>query len=850
MKRITIIFIIITLNITAFSQKVKVYGHITNPNGEAIPNVIIRTIDSKYFATSDPKGYYELILRANTDYTIIISSMGFSSDTVNIKIRDKSIEKNFVLNNSDIMLDPIEAIAQSINNSGLERLSTRNLSVLPDISGNAVETLIKTSMGVSSSNELSSQYNVRGGNFDENLIYVNGIEIYRPFLVRSGQQEGMSFINGDLVQDVKFSAGGFGAEYDDKMSSVLDVRYKRPLEFKASITAGILIQQAHIEGISKNKKFQYIAGIRHKESRYLLKTLDVKGDYKPVFSDFQTYMNYSITRNLSVSFLGNAASNIYNFEPTIGRSDFGSFSQRFTLNVAYDGKEADRYRTLFGAFTVHYMPRKNVSIKFNNSGFFTDENEKFDILASYWLNEAASQSDSTHSLGDSLTNLGVGAYLSHARNYLDAFFGESSLDVSVSNKRNFFKAGIKYKREYIYDLLSEWKYIDSAGYSITPQHIHSDTALFIYKTIKGQNHKITNRMNFFVEDAYDFNINNAKLKLNVGFRFSFNDYNNQLLVSPRLSALLEPDWVNKWFFRWAWGYYYQPPFYREIRRFDGSLVEGQKAQLAIHYVFGAYHTMKIWGRPFKFSSEFYYKDLRNIIPYEIENLRIRYYADQRAKGFATGADFKLYGEFVPGTDSWVSLSFLKTMEDIKGDWYSVYLDKQGNVTYDPSKIADTTIVYPGYIPRPSDQLVNFSIFFQDYVPGHENYKVNLTLFFGTPMPYGPPQRGRYLATYRPGTPYFRTDIGFSFLLKSPLRNYPANSLLSHINSAWLQIEIFNLMGVRNIAGYDWVELVPNTSNPGAFYQNSNNQTTGYYQSVAVASHLTGRLLNFKFIVKF
>ena len=840
MKKIAFIVIILTLTLNVFSQKIKIYGHISTYTGDALPNVILRTIDSKYFATSDPKGYYEIILPANKEFTFVISSMGFSSDTITVKTEEKSFERNFIMKSTDITLDPIEAIAHSINKSGMERLSTRNLSVLPDISGNAVETLIKTSMGVSSNNELSSQYNVRGGNFDENLIYVNGIEIYRPFLVRSGQQEGLSFINSDLVDDVQFSAGGFGAEYDDKMSSVLDVKYKKPIDFKASITAGILIQQAYLEGISKNNKFQYIAGIRHKESAYLLKTLEVKGDYKPKFSDFQTYLNYSFNNRLSISFLGNAASNIYNFEPTVSRSDFGSFSQRYTLNVAYDGKEQDKYNTLFGAVALQFMPKKNISLKLSNSFFYTDESEKFDILASYWLNEAASQADSTHSLGDSITNLGVGAYLSHARNFLNAAIYESSANIAISNGNNFFKAGIKYKREYIFDFLSEWKYIDSAGYSITPEHIQSDTALFIYKTIKGQNQMMTNRFNLYMLDAFDFKLNETKFKLTGGLRFSYNDYNNQFLVSPRFSALIEPNWSSKWFFRTSWGYYYQPPFYREIRMFDGTIVPNQKAQRAIHYVVGAYHTMKIWGRPFKFSTEIYYKDLDNIIPYEIENLRIRYYADQRAKGFAAGADFKLYGEFVPGTDSWVSLSFLKTMEDIIGDHYNVYYDKNGNVTYNKYEIVDTVTIYPGYIPRPSDQLMNFSFYFQDYVPGHENYKVNLTLFFGTPLPYGPPERGRYLATYRAGTPYIRADIGFSFLLKDPMREYPKGSFGSWFKSAWLQVEIFNFMGVRNIAGYDWVELVPNTSNPSPVY----------YQSVGIASHLTGRLLNFKLIVKF
>ncbi len=823
---------------TGYSQKYKVYGNVKDTENKTLPNAIIKSEDLKYFTTSDPEGYYELILPAG-EYVLIATLTGYSADTVHISIH-KSEQINFILPKGDVQLDPIEAIAKSVDESGMERLSTRSLSVMPDISGNAVETLIKTGMGVSSSNELSSQYNVRGGNFDENLIYVNGIEVYRPFLVRSGQQEGMSFINSDLVESVRFSAGGFGAEYDDKMSSVLDVTYKRPTDFKASVTTSLLLQQAHIENVSKNGKFHYIAGIRHKESRYLLKTLEVKGDYKPVFSDFQTYITYDVTQRFSVSLLGNIASNVYIFEPTISKTEFGTFTQRFSLNVAYEGQEKDRYSTYFGSLIFNWHPTRNMSLRLSNSNFYTSENEKFDILAEYWLNETAIQSDSLHNAGDSLTNLGVGAYLTHARNYLNAYINETLLHLSATSGSHFLQTGIRYKREEIFDIINEWKYIDSADYSITPEHVTYDTAVAIYKHISGNNHLITNRLNFYIQDTYNFYALRSDIKLKFGVRFSFNDYNRQLLVSPRFSVLFEPENQKNWYYRFSSGVYYQPPFYREIRKFDGTIIANQKAQRSIHFIFGAYHNMKIWGRPFKFSTEIYYKDLDMLIPYELDNLRIRYYADQRSKGFAAGADFKLYGEFVRGLDSWVSLSFLKTMEDIYGDYYYEYLDSNGVRTFNKYEIVDTVIKYPGYLPRPSDRLVNMSIYFQDYVPGHENYKVNLTLFFGTPLPFGPPEQGRYLATYRPGIPYIRSDIGFSFLLKSPLRTYPKGTFLSAFHSIWLQIEAFNFMGIRNIAGYDWIELVPNTANPMPVT----------YQTVAVPNRLTGRLINFKLIFKF
>ncbi len=836
--KLLIFFIIINVNV--WGQKIKIYGTISTPDKNNIPGVTIRAANTNYITTSDPQGYYELKVYANRKYKIIYSNIGYKTDTLIIKVGTKNFAKNIELISTDYGLNPIYTIANSIDEGGMQRISSRNLSVLPDVSGNAVETLIKTSMGVSSNNELSSQYNVRGGNFDENLIYVNGIEIYRPFLVRSGQQEGMSFINSDLVGSIKFSAGGYGVQYDDKISSVLDITYKTPEKFFANATINLLGGKAHIENVSKNKKLYFIAGIRYKRSRYLFNTFDVKGDYKPVFSDFQTFSTYKINQKLSVSFLGNITSNIYSFIPTFSESEFGTFNQRMKISVYYDGKERDTYQTLFGALTLNYKAKDNLRFRLNSSSYYTNEAEKYDISAYYWLNEAATQSDSTHAVGDSVLNLGYGGYISHARNYLNALINDIELKSYLSTNNHFLQFGIKYKREQINDQMNEWKYIDSAGYSINSQRQYSINQVNIYKSVKAKNFLTINRLNAYIQDNFTFNAATTKIKLRYGLRASINDYNKQLLISPRLSMLISPSWDKNWFFRISTGIYYQPPFYRELRRFDGTLVKNQTAERAIHFVAGAYHTLKIWNRPFKLSSEIYYKKLDNLIPYELDNLSIRYYADEKSHGYATGIDFKLYGEFVPGTDSWVSLSFLKTMEDIYNDSYNIYLDKNGNRTFNKYEIADTTTIYPGYLPRPSDQRINLSIFFQDYVPGHKNFKVNLAYFFGTSVPFGPPEKGRYLAVLRSAAPYLRGDIGFSFLLKNPKKKYPNKKFLKPFYSIWGQLEIFNFMGIRNIASYNWVELVPNTSNP---YPIS-------YQTIAVPNRLTGRLLNLKITFNF
>jgi len=779
-------------------------------------------------------------LPANKTYTIVYSSFAFFDDTLFINIENESIKKDMKLKSSDYDLNPIYAIANTIDETGMERVSSKNLTVLPNISGNAVETLIKTGMGVSSSNELSSQYNVRGGNFDENLIYVNDIQIYRPFLVRSGQQEGLSYINSDLVNGIKFSAGGFDSQYDDKMSSVLDITYKEPTKFAGSVSASLLGATAHIENVSKNQKLNYIAGIRYKRSDYFFKTFEVKGDYKPVFADFQGQINYNLTKKLTFSFLTNISSNTYNFIPKESETNFGPFNQPLQISVFYEGQEKDKYNTFFGSFSTEYKANKDLRFKFTASSYYTIESEKFDIEATYYLNQLNMELDSTETAGDSILNLGRGQYMVHARNYLNAFINEYAFRLYYSKSNHFIQFGLKFQNENIDDILSEWQYIDSAGYSINLGRNYNDEQVNLYSTIKAQNSLTTNRLSVFLQDSYNFFIGFSKVKITYGGRISYNDYNKEILFSPRFSGLITPNWDSDWFFRFSSGIYYQPPFYREIRKFDGTLVQNQKSQQSIHFVFGAYNTFKMWGRPFKLSSEFYFKKLNNLIPYELDNMRIRYYADQRSNGFAVGADFKIYGEFVPGTDSWLSLSLLKTMEDVVGDFYYVYYDEKGKITYDLNEAVDVDTIYPKYIPRPSDQIVSVGMFFQDYVPGNSDFKVSLPFFFTSPAPFGQTQSERYNATLRSSKPYLRADLGFSFLLKSEKRIMKKMKFFNNFSSIWGQFEIFNLMGVKNIASYNWIKTVPNTSNPNP----------SEYDVIAVPNRLTGRLINLKIIFNF
>ena len=837
--RYIIIITIFLLSVNVNAQKIKFHGIISTSNGEKLPGVTVRALGTNYFTSSDYQGKYELKLPANQRFTIIYSGVSIETDTLFFEGSNESVKIDKILGSSDYELNPIYAIANFVDETGMERVSTKNLTVLPDISGNAVETLIKTGMGVSSNNEMSSQYNVRGGNFDENLIYVNDIQIYRPFLIRSGQQEGMSFINSDLVESIKFSAGGFDAKYDDKMSSVLDITYKTPTKFAASFGLSLLGATAHIENVSKNEKFSVIAGFRHKRSQYLLKTLEVKGDYKPVFSDFQLFSTYKFNDKFSLSFLSNIASNEYNFVPTFSQTSFGTINQTLGVSVYYEGQEKDTYQSFFGAMTAEYRASSNLRFKFISSSYYTIEAEKYDIDAYYSLNQLNTQLDSTETQGDSILNIGVGRYLTHARNYLNAFINDVSFKAYYINNNHYLQAGVKYQREQITDILSEWKYVDSAGFSTNSQHYYPQDRIAIYKSIKANNKLVTNKLSVYIQDSYSFNAGFTKMKFTLGSRILYNDYNDEILFSPRFSSLATPDWDNNWFFRFSSGIYYQAPFYRELRMFDGTLVENQKSQRSIQLLVGAYHTLKIWGRPFKFSSEIYYKKLDNIIPYELDNLRIRYYADQKATGYAVGADFKLYGEFVPGTDSWISLSLLKTMEDVENDAHYVFLDEEGKRTYLSYKIVDSLFYEPGFIYRPSDQRVSVGLFFQDYVPGHQNFKVNLSFFFNTPTRFGPPQTERYNATLI-SSMYMRSDIGFSFLILSSDRTFKQGSFFNIFESIWGQVQIFNFMGIKNIASHNWLELVPNTSNP----------TPTNYDMISVPNRLTGRLLNFKISFNF
>ncbi|MBE0654471.1 MAG: carboxypeptidase-like regulatory domain-containing protein, partial [Bacteroidales bacterium] len=648
---------------------------------------------------TDENGAFNLRVPSGTSLEVIVSCVGFKTRVFNLRLETSEIrELNLNLEKDITELDEVSVSVRQERATSFRSIDISALNMMPNTSG-SLEGIIKTLPGVSSNNELSSQYSVRGGNFDENLIYVNDIEIYRPFLVRSGQQEGLSFINPDLVSSIRFSAGGFDARYGDKMSSALDIKYRTPEEFAGSASLSLLGGSVHLEGVSKNNKLSVIGGLRYKNTAYLLNSLQTKGEYQPSFGDFQTLLRYQISPKLEFSFLGNVSLNQYNFIPKTSETEFGTASTPLNLVIYYEGNEIDRFDTYFGAGTLEYKPKSNLRLKLISSGFNTSEKETYDILGQYLINELDNTIGS-ETYGDSILNIGIGAFLNHARNYLDAYVGSISHIGEFDASNHKFRWGLSYEYHQVSDKLSEWQLVDSAGYSVPT----GAAQLLLNDVIKAENEIENYRVSGFFQDTWGFKGLFNEYFVTAGIRTSYLGLNQQLLVSPRASFSMKPSWDRDFMFHFSTGIYYQPPFYKEMRNPEGVVNKDLKAQKSIHIVAGGDYIFQAWNRPFKFSTELYYKHLSNMVPYKVDNVRIRYAGENLAKGFATGIDFKLNGEFVKGAESWASLSFMRTREDIWND-----------VVILPGEDGKNTVYEPGYYPRPTDQLMTFGLYFQDYL---------------------------------------------------------------------------------------------------------------------------------------
>ncbi|MEQ8907970.1 MAG: TonB-dependent receptor [Vicingaceae bacterium] len=844
MKKKQLIFILVCLfaSVSLRAQRLATLkGKITNAKGDAVEAASVAIKGKSGGTFSDEEGNYQLKVKPNQTFTLSISHISFVPFEKELSLKPGETKTfDIKLKSSSIAIGEVAVEEEKNRSNTMETVDPKNIKYIPSPNG-SFEAVIKTLPGVSSNNELSSQYNVRGGNFDENLVYVNDIQVYRPFLIRSGNQEGLSFINPDLIENINFSAGGFQPRYGDKMSSVLAVEYKEPEEFAGSFSGSLLGGSLHLEGSPGDHRFTYIGGVRYRSNQYVLSSLDTEGDYQPVFADAQAYLTYDITEKWEIGFLGNYARNQYNFIPATRETNFGTIQEALRLTIFFEGQEVTDFETYFGALTNTYKPNPNLELKFITSAFRSFETETFDILGQYFIDELE-RDISSENFGDVAFNRGIGSYLNHARNYLDATVATAQHRGKLLKENGSWEWGLTYQHEEIEDKLSEWDLIDSAGYSLPqpPQNpgasnINRPIELNLFKTYRATNTLSSNRLMGYGQRTIRWKLaDTSQLTLTGGFRFNYWDLNQQMVFSPRANLAYQPHWKRDFLFRFSTGFYHQPAFYRELRNFEGELNKDIKAQESIHFVLGADYNFKAWGRPFKFVGEAYYKKMNNIIPYEIDNVRIRYYAENSATAYAVGADFKINGEFVKGVDSWVNLGFLSVREDINNDSYFDYYNNEGEKIVPGFTVNNTATDSikrePGYIPRPTDQLINFSLFFQDYLPSYPTYQMHMTFHYGSGMPFGPPSNERYKDTLRIPS-YLRVDLGFSKQLLSEDAKLGPKNPLRHLNSVWLGVEVFNLLQRNNTLSYLWVRDVTN-------------------RQYAVPNFLTGRQINVRLQVTF
>jgi len=817
-----------------------VKGQVKDDKLNPLELVNVGILNTSTGTVCNQNGFFELQVPSNEPITVVFSRVGFESQSFPIRLQTNETKTlNVLLKPMITTFNPVDIIEQRGTKEGMQKIDIKIANFIPSPGG--IEKLVLlTAPGVFSTSELSSTYSVRGGNYDENLVYVNDIEIYRPFLIRSGQQEGLSFLNSDLAGSVLFSSGGFDASYGDKTASVLDVQYRQPVKFAGTFSGGLLGGNLHLEGASKDTSFTYLTGIRYKTSKYLLSALETQGDYKPNFADFQSFLTYKFNKKTSISWLGYVSKNTYKLTPTTRETSYGTINEAYRLTVYFSGEETDRFDLYKTAFQVSHRPNEKTHLKFTTVAFVSNEEESFDILGQYYIGRLETDFGKP-GFGEVSENRGIGAFLNHSRNYLQATVINAEHRGKYYGDKWLTQWGVKVQYENIHDKINEWTYLDSSGFSlpvagdsvgyINP-NVQPYQYLYLKDTLRSQIELESMRYSGFIMFSREFDLDTNKIILTAGLRTGYWDLNGQFLASPRISVSYKPKKHKRLTFRLASGLYNQPPFYRELRNIDGTINTDVKAQRSVHVVGATDLDLTIWRRPFKFSTEIYYKYMDNLIPYIIDNVRIRYLPDLQAKGYATGIDFKINGQFVPDVESWVNFSIMQTREDIIGDSYFIYYNSDGERIvpgYTLNDIAiDSSQFSPGYIPRPTDQRINFSLFFQDYLPNNPTFKMHLGIFFGSGLPFGPPNTEKYKHTLRMPS-YRRVDVGFSKQIISEGGKRPKS--LRRIQNAYVSVEVFNLLQINNTISYIWIADV-----------------TG--REYAIPNYLTPRQLNVKLLVQF
>ena len=782
---------------------VKFTGAVIDADNQPIELALVRIAGTTTGTTTNLEGRYELKINSADSVVVVFSCLGYKNEEHLFKNPKGEIKLNVQLQKTSINLNEVVVTEFHKQQGTMQKIKASDMQLMPNTSG-GIEGMLATFAGVNSNNELSSQYSVRGGNFDENIVYINGIEIYRPLLVRSGQQEGMSVINPDLVSSISFSSGGFSAEYGDKMSSVLDIQYKQPEALEVSLSGSFLGATASV-GHSTGK-FTQLHGVRYHTNSTLLSSLDVKGEYNPSYFDYQTYMTYKASDKFEVALLGNIAVNNYQFTPFERSTSFGTAYDTKSFTVYFDGMERDVFETYFGSISANYRPNKENELSLQVSAFSSNEYVSYDISGQYWLDELANDSGTASENAPEKGDLGVGTYHEHARNRLKASVMSVSLKGAHRIVGNDIRWGVTYNREQIYDYLREWEMRDSVGYTLPYE---GDNIHMIYNIVS-ENRLESNRLSAYLQDTYRLRTDWGLFNFNAGVRLSYWDFNNECIVSPRASITFIPEKNSNFTFRIAGGVYYQAPFYKEFRdtvsmgdnNFVVHLNDRIKSQQSIQVVAGGDYTFRAFDRPFKVSLEAYYKKLNDLIPYEANNVKLWYSAKNESEGYAAGLDMKLYGEFVPGTDSWLSFSLMKTEEKLNGKW----------------------------VPRPTDQRYSVGIFFQDYVPKLPMFKISLKGIISDGLTFGSPMKGRAEGYYR-APAYKRVDLGLTYIIIGGEEQWSKYGFWRNIKSATIGVDVFNLFDFANVNSYTWVTDVNNVQ-------------------YAVPNYLTRRQLNVRLAVKF
>ena len=795
----TLLFILFSISV--FGQgRAKISGYIRDADGNPLDLVNIRVKNTLNGTMSNEKGHYSLSVATGDSVTLIYSCLGYNKAERIIPQVTKDMRLNVQMNYTSLELGEVVATAIRKQTTTLETLNADRVKLLPDPAGGSIESLVVTFAGVSSNNELSSQYSVRGGSYDENIVYVNGLEVFRPLLIRSGQQEGLSFINPDMTEAVNFSAGGFEARYGDKMSSVLDITYKKPKGFEGSASASLLGANAYVG--SSSGKFTQVTGFRYKTGRSLLKTTDTDAEYDPNFIDLQTYMTYKFAPKWEINFLGNLAINNYKFIPHTRETSFGTATNAKKFKVFMSGQEQDKFETLFGALTLKHNLNDNTELGLQASAFTSKEEEGYDIAGDYWLGDAAEEGG-----GGEIQNLSIARYNEHARNRLHSNIMNVGHYGVARLKNNTLKWGATVQMEKINDKISEWEKRDSAGYSL-PQ---GGGNVNVIANLFSDNELESTRISGYLQDVFKFRTKQGLFTLVGGVRGSYWSYNKEFIFSPRASLGFIPNFDQNLTFRLASGLYYQSPFYKELRttvqdEHGNSIIQlnkDLKSQRSIHVIAGGDYTFRASGRNFKVSADMYYKKLDNLNPYTVDNVKIRYYGENCAQGHAMGLDVKFFGEFVPGTDSWISFSLMKAEQSIRGS---------------------------EYVPMPNSQGYNVSLFFQDYFPGYKRVKPNLKGVLSGGLPVTAPRTGYEEGYFRTPT-YKRVDLGFSYQLAGGTDAIMDRGFFRNLKNIWLGLDIFNLFDIKNTSSYYWITNIDN-------------------HQYAIPNYLTGRQLNVRLIVDF